>query len=224
MVTGIEGMAWYVDYVCADEISKLELLSKAKNFKLEEEVCTIWWLDVHSENKGYKEVVTNLDALTVTMSVDSSKELYVCIRVKDQGWIPGGNGDYVGGLGGVSDQEAQGCGPSGNNEKIVYSHDVEEGSGEDDLEEILTGTTGEEKKVDEEIEFYDLDYNFDEDSNEEYDENRCTPRAVVAVDGESPGLGDDAKIQFDYAESEELHSCSLKDSEELISVRPKSSE
>ena len=81
--------------------------SMAKELKLEEEGFSIWWLDVHSENKGLKEIQTDLNAPRMAMFVDSSKEVYVCIRVtnasNDHGCGPGGISDHAGGLGGNND-------------------------------------------------------------------------------------------------------------------------
>ena len=83
MIESIEGMASYVDYCSADQISKIELLSMAREFKLDVQDCTIWWHDVNHGNKGLREVKTDLDALSMAMSVDSSKEVYVCIMIKN---------------------------------------------------------------------------------------------------------------------------------------------
>lgn len=82
---GIEGMAGYVGFVCVDQISKFELLSMTKEFKLDMERCGIWWLDGNSENGGFREIVTNLDAVTMGMLVDSSRKVYACIDIRYQG-------------------------------------------------------------------------------------------------------------------------------------------
>lgn len=55
----------------------------AEEFKLEMEVYSIWYLDVHSATKGLKEILTNLDALTMANFVDSNREMYVCIRITE---------------------------------------------------------------------------------------------------------------------------------------------
>ena len=65
MINGI-----YVDYCSAYQISKIELLSMAREFKLDVQDCTIWWHDVNHGNKGLREVKTDLDALSMAMSVD----------------------------------------------------------------------------------------------------------------------------------------------------------
>lgn len=38
---GVEGIAGYVDHCCADQISSIELISMAMDFKLEVEGCSI---------------------------------------------------------------------------------------------------------------------------------------------------------------------------------------
>ena len=75
----------------------------AREFKSEIESCTIWWLDVSSENKCLKRIHTNIDALFIAMSVDSSKKVYVCVRiasgVSGRGVGPCGNSDGGDGMG-----------------------------------------------------------------------------------------------------------------------------
>ena len=73
MIVGIEGMAGHIDYCCADQISIFELLSMAREFKLDIQDCTIWWQDVTHGNKGFREMKTDLDALSMAMSVDFNK-------------------------------------------------------------------------------------------------------------------------------------------------------
>ena len=65
MIGGIEEIAGYVGYCCADQISRLKLVSMAKEFKLDVEGCAMWWVDVKGENKGLKEIHTNMDALSM---------------------------------------------------------------------------------------------------------------------------------------------------------------
>ena len=80
-VGDIEGLARYIDYCCADQVSQLELISMAKEFKLNVEGSSIWWLDVTSGEKGYKEVKTDIDALSMALSVRSNKEICVCVNL-----------------------------------------------------------------------------------------------------------------------------------------------
>ena len=42
IVGGVQGFAGSVDYCCADQISKLELLTMAKELRLNVEGCNIW--------------------------------------------------------------------------------------------------------------------------------------------------------------------------------------
>ena len=80
-VGDIEGLTRYIDYCCADQISKLEPISMAKEFKQKVEGYSIWWLDVTSGEKGYKEVKTDIDALSMALSVGLSKEICVCVNL-----------------------------------------------------------------------------------------------------------------------------------------------
>lgn len=82
MIGNIEGHAGYVDYCYEDQISRLELLSMAKEFKLDVEQCTIWWLDVVNGNKGLKEIQTDQDTLLMVRSIGSSREVYVFVKPK----------------------------------------------------------------------------------------------------------------------------------------------
>lgn len=100
MVSGVEVLAGYVDYVCANQMLRLELLSMARESKLEVEGCSILWLHVHGENKGLKEIVTNLDVLIMAISMDSSRETHVCIRT-------------------TSVCGHHECGPSGSSEQVA---------------------------------------------------------------------------------------------------------
>lgn len=47
MVGEVEGMARYIDNCCANHKSKMELVSIAKEFRLDVEGCSFWWLDVN---------------------------------------------------------------------------------------------------------------------------------------------------------------------------------
>lgn len=66
-------------------MSKLELLSMAKGFKLHVEGCSVWWMDVTSGVKDLNQVRNDLDALTMAFSVGTSKEIYVCVRLVSDG-------------------------------------------------------------------------------------------------------------------------------------------
>ena len=53
----------------------------AKEFKFKVEGSSIWWLDVTSGEKGYKEVKTDVDALSMALSIGSNKEICVCVNL-----------------------------------------------------------------------------------------------------------------------------------------------
>ena len=84
IVGGVKGLAGYIDFCCADHISKLELLTMAKELRLNVECCSIWWLDSIGENKGLKDVQSDIDALAMALSVTShNREMYVEIKIAD---------------------------------------------------------------------------------------------------------------------------------------------
>ena len=85
MVGDIKGVAWYIDYCYADQMSKVELISMAKEFKLDIKGSSIWWLNVTSGEKGYKEVKIDLDALSMAPYVRSTKEICVCVKLPSDG-------------------------------------------------------------------------------------------------------------------------------------------
>lgn len=78
---GLEKLVGYGDYFCANQMSRLELISMARKFELEVDCCNIWWLDVRSESKGLRVMKNDLDALTMVENVDSSKKVFVCVRI-----------------------------------------------------------------------------------------------------------------------------------------------
>ena len=75
MICSIEEMARYADCYCTDQISRIKVLCMAREFKLKVEGCNIWCVDVSYENKCLRETKTGLDALSMAMSVDSSKDV-----------------------------------------------------------------------------------------------------------------------------------------------------
>ena len=52
-----------------------------KEFKLNVEGSSIWWLDVTSGEKGYKELKIGVDGLSMALSIGSSKEICVCVNI-----------------------------------------------------------------------------------------------------------------------------------------------
>lgn len=57
----------------------------AKEFDLNVEGCSIWWLDAMGENNSLKEIQFDTDALLMAMSVGFSREMYVAIRIASDG-------------------------------------------------------------------------------------------------------------------------------------------
>lgn len=42
MIGGVEGFAGYVDFCCADQMSKIKLIDMAMEFNLDIDGCSIW--------------------------------------------------------------------------------------------------------------------------------------------------------------------------------------
>ena len=81
---GVKRFVGYVDFYCADHISKLELLTMVRELKLNVEGCSIWWLDSIGENKGLKEIQSDINALAIALSINShNREMYDEIRIAD---------------------------------------------------------------------------------------------------------------------------------------------
>lgn len=82
MVGGIEGIAVYMDYCCLGQMSRIEMVCMVREFNLEVEDWNFLWVNIYRENKGLREVQIDLDALSIVyMFANSSKEVYVCIRI-----------------------------------------------------------------------------------------------------------------------------------------------
>lgn len=136
----------------------------AREFNLEVEGCSLWWLDVTSGHKGLKEIQTNLDALSMALSVGSSKEIIVYIKINSRG-------------------HAHGVGPSSEKGKnILEDEDQEEGEELDeestDVEGELLGRDVRGKKDADDSYFHDSDYTF---SDSEQDGNDTSDRSKVIV-------------------------------------------
>ena len=122
IVGGVQGLAGYVDFCYADQISKLELLTMAKELRLNVEGCSIWWLDSIGENKGLKEIQSDIDVLAMALTLNShNKEMYVEIRIADD------KSYHVVYL--VASEDLHGC--SG----MVQSHDNTDENAQRDVEE-----------------------------------------------------------------------------------------
>ena len=67
----------YADHFCLDKMSRLELVSIAKEMKLDVEGCKYWWLDIISDRMGMKEIKTDVDGLTRTQHIDYCREVNI---------------------------------------------------------------------------------------------------------------------------------------------------
>ncbi|KAJ0977837.1 hypothetical protein J5N97_013311 [Dioscorea zingiberensis] len=231
IVGAIEGMAGYVDYCCADQMSKIELISMAKELKLQVDDCSVWWLDLFSEKKGVKEIKTDVDALSMAFSVDSSREVYVYIKVANGGTDHGHpiTGNSIGSMGigigqsnptlveNIEEEEEEEEEEAEEEEEV---HETEQMKGDHDLQGQSHGKPGEGKEVEEDSDIFYSDYSLQDDVQEEGVDNAPMPRSGEVMEGEPPEIDTDSE----YAGSGELQSCSSTDEEELVSTRPRYAE
>lgn len=95
VTSGVEGLAGYVDFcyplkrmdliqlfITSYQMSKIELLSLAREFNLDVNSYILWWLD---RNSGLREIKDDLDALTTANSIVSSREIYLCVSIANVG-------------------------------------------------------------------------------------------------------------------------------------------
>lgn len=206
MVDGIKRMVGHVDYCCANQISKIELLSMAHDFKLDIQGCTIWWLNTTQGNIEWKEIKTDQGELFMAMNVSCKKELCVFIGLRSGISL---NNDGIVGIGQ----------PSSEKKDYVQEEEAIDVEDEDsDLEGELIGGHIKEK-IDEDI--HDSEYSFSDELELESMGNGDRDRVVVIV-GEGPiRLADEDDVESDYARSDEINSCSSTDKDELMSNRPK---
>lgn len=190
-IDGIEGLAGYVDFCSADQMSRIELLSMAKEFNLNVDLCSIWWLDSFTEFKAMREIKNDMDALLMAQSVNSTREVLVCVKISG-----GANaGVFDEHVDGDSDLEARLLN-KGKDKK--HSHD-EEGS-----------------------EIHDSEWSFTDELDGQDGEAQTE---IVPVSGKPTNFeSNDDGMESDYAGSEELHSCSSTDEDELESKKPSYSE
>lgn len=213
MVDDIEAFVGYVDYVCADQISRLELLSMARELKLEVERCNIWYLDAHSASKSLKEISSDLDALTMANYVDSSREICVCIKNTRMNVV------HQGATGGNTYRQN-----TTNAVEIEDSQEDSEVPEEDDLEGILILGNSKEKNMEEEVHIHDSEYSYGGGSEDDCRDDGHNSHDSAIVEGEAPQVDFDDELFSDHGDSGELYSCSSTDSEELMPCRPKYSE
>lgn len=177
MVENIKGNAGYIDYCCANQISRLELLSMATEFGLDVQGCTLCWLDVYGEDKGLKEIQNDLDALKMAMTVGRSKEACVYVKLAGISCVEGSNGEGI---------KAEQIGRL----ELLKGVKEDEVGAEDNLEDILVDGQGEGNLVDEENDLHDSGYNInDGDTNVEDGDNVTRQRPEVDIDGQPGEIG-----------------------------------
>lgn len=191
-------MVGYVDYCCADQMSKLELIYLATEFRLDVEGCSVWWLDVADEEKGLKEIKTDLDALLMALSIRFCKEVCLYIKIANTICVLGGfHSGYNDEDAGMEQVSRVGLLKATEEDKEV----VKDG----DLK--LLGGQGEGKTRDEENDFLDSDYSFNGGKDKEDVDNEARAIAEIEIQGELLGIGNESDVESDYARLEVLHSC-----------------
>ena len=63
-------LAGYADYCYPDKMSRLELISIAKELNLDVKGCKFWWLDIMGDVMGMKDIEANADALAMAQHID----------------------------------------------------------------------------------------------------------------------------------------------------------
>ncbi|XP_039128877.1 uncharacterized protein LOC120265007 [Dioscorea cayenensis subsp. rotundata] len=166
---GVQRLAGYVDYCCADQISRLELISMAMEFDLPIEGCSIWWVDSGGENNMLKEISTDLDALRMAECVTSTREVHVYFKIA-------------------------------NSEFDLGSDSVNASKGKMSMLKNRI---------------------FSLDSDGEATETFENPRAIIDVNVQPSRVGSDVGLDSNCATSDELHSCSSADEDELGNSNPR---
>lgn len=92
---------------------------------------------------------------------------------------------------------------------------------ESDLEGILLTGGSQGKNDEKDSDLQDSDYTFSHNSDNNVEDNCEVPRALVTLNGEPPRLGDENEVDLEYADYEELNSCSLIDEDEMGPIRPR---
>ncbi|XP_039127971.1 uncharacterized protein LOC120264236 [Dioscorea cayenensis subsp. rotundata] len=196
----VETLAGFIDFCCPDLISRIELLSMCREFNLDVSECKMWWLDMTSDPSCLRKIRDDIDALTMASTVDSSKEVYVLVRIANSGQVKALNVPVE-----IDEEEEMSASDSG-------------------LEGLILGDNSKGNRHDADLEFHDSDYDFSNESNRDKVNTNETERVVVGIIGEPPRSVQEIDIESDYLESDEFQSCSSTDEDELISKRPKYSE
>ena len=66
-------------------MSRLEIISTAKEMSLQVERCTLWWLQLKSSNMGTREIRNDADALELALDVDHRRMINVYAKVSNIG-------------------------------------------------------------------------------------------------------------------------------------------
>lgn len=78
---GMERMVGHVDYCCADQILRIELFAMAREFNLNVNECSVWW--VNSGVDELREIHNDMDVLNMAINVDYRREICVHFRTSN---------------------------------------------------------------------------------------------------------------------------------------------
>ena len=78
-------LAGFADYVCPDKMSRLEIISMAKEMNLQVEGCTFWWLHLKSSDMDIREIKNNADALELALNVAHDRMINIYAKVSNIG-------------------------------------------------------------------------------------------------------------------------------------------
>lgn len=165
----------YVDYVCADQISRLELVNMGKDLNLNVIGCSIWWVHGNGQDRVLKEIASDMDALVMAQAVQSPKREVHIVITDGHVAVVNRNIDV--------------------NEEPVAEGDCNED--DSDLDGGIPGSDSNGKDRDEESNLCDFSYNFSGDSEGEQVDDRELRRTTVYVDGEPPRESDDEDVHSD---------------------------
>lgn len=151
---------------------------------------------MRSEPSALQEIIDDMDALTMANSVDLYREIYVLVRIVCSGPV----------------------------ETTIVPEEIEEEeemvASDTDSKELRLCTDRNKNRNDEDLKFYDSNYDFiNECDGDEVDTNQ-TKRAIVVVTGEPLRSVHEIDTESNYVDPNELQSCSFIDEDELINKRP----
>ena len=73
----------FVDYVCPDKMSRLEIISMAKAMNLQVEGCTFWRLHLKGSVMDIREIRNDADALELALNVAHDRMINVYVKVSN---------------------------------------------------------------------------------------------------------------------------------------------